>query len=1720
MASAAAVLAAAEAEALDGGGEGGRASEGTKPLQRLLSHEDLLGLRNAFLQAAREAADAAGCDDPEAYSLTEREFVAALLPVFGSQGVSEMDLRVLFMRIDANANGSVDWREVSSFLLLNKTREKLQVESCRRFEESYAGGHSDLRAVVHKSIVCRVLIHPRLSNYFSASEDGVVKMWNCQTLAHERTVHNGDVWVSDLCYMPAGSTASDHVVVSSVDRVISVYTPAGDLVRTFRGRKLRARDLRREHMRRYDFIAPGGGDGVAVEGEGGAGAGLLPDPNSATYMSHFQKPRDLEVIRLDNLVEPPTALAHCPAEERDRLFIASGTAVMLYDIPLGALDDSTIGIPCLNNSLFQQQGGAGRGRGKPGWDSGHEEAITRIAVSTEIESVITSSHDSTLRILNLERGTQLRTLGVARPLNLDVELFGTVAAARAHSSVGAGADDGAELGHRKGINNFAWNESVSLIASCGQERDCVLWNPFIPKPTNRLRVDTIPGRATPLVDVCFALPEAAEYGQSGAQVLTLSMDKVVRVWDLRTMRCVQSLRDKSCYTPEDRLGVIAFDEKRQCIITASTIMHARFGQAESGPAVGAPQEPQQGEMVAVVVSSLYKQVVSCDVHHVMVWDADSLRLIVTWAVPEGITSAVLDHTERRLLTGTTTGSVLVWNYSNAYLLKVCEPDVMRDAEGRRTKSAVAPGEVSALLYELQEKPNRARVVVTCQSQSRILLYEDAEGVNSEPYYRQIELGDAAQGRGKGRQIFSACFIPPSLLLLGISNGLAGVFLDQVARPAPLPSHPLGELYQGVFDGPLHHTAEASPTLLDICSGSENVDSYVECIVYLPRTRNLAACSRGDGVVSIWECCGEHGGPGGRGELIRWLAAYRCGDGIYALVADHSDTLLFTGDVHGYVHTYSIAEFSAQCADPRGIVKICGFRSPAVTGVTSLAYLRHGTEDRVLIGSACGDISLCTKEGHRICIFGRTTMVKSPPQSDGGQSASEEACLAAFRADWARDLLAERGPLPVSEVARAAEEISGELDAAASTPTDSQSDAPLPVPTVSARDKSALLQQVLTGCTAEDIAVALQRAAGHCIAPCPPPPWASAEEAKEQWYQVADEGGSGDSGTPRSRRNRQQQQGAALQLGAPSPRRPQLHSPPTVQYALQISPARASGRDRALSPARRPRTAPAAGRWQRDGAALLSPSPPAPPGTLSKWNRPKRQPAWQRAEEVRRAPLSPSAGETKWVHGQQRRRRRRRDRTRESASDGAPGARQGPPEEERPRAGPRKAKYRYPPEGRLEKTRAPPAGAPEEGAPGVALRPASRVSLSAAGLGGLLQGPWAAWQQKGMQMFGPADWVPPKDALLPEQTPLPPSPQPPPHGRVSHGAPVTPVRPESAQPSTEPSVPSAPLFWDSGRGAPRKGAVLNTEEGGPPVAVLDAPPPEIRSPHAPRRPRDAAVRKPGPKGKTTPVIATTVAAAQLLSNLGSPSSMSTPTATPHQRRDTAGALSTQPRQSTTTQLAAALPPPQRPQQGESASPRRSLLGARRVDGAAARAQEISAAEEAAAAALAGEAQRAEAAKWFERAQREYPPPRKRRHRTFNVSEVPMRAMSQLTPQPLATVAPPQAALVRRAFARSRRQKGTAAAVAAAVAAAAGALCARQQSGAAQQGHAAGVQGVQSPGRRARPQAKRSPATTATPRLSPLTGASLALRQASMVPLQSEEDGERPEGRSDAGPALGH
>ena len=102
-----------------------------------------------------------------------------------------------------------------------------------------------------------------------------------------------------------------------------------------------------------------------------------------------------------------------------------------------------------------------------------------------------------------------------------------------------------------------------LIASCGEERHILLWDPFTLGVLNYLY-----GHNTSVQDL--ALNDERNH------LISLGTDKVVKIWDIIHYACNQTIFDKIPYRPEDRLTSLVFDYYSNNILLGSRKINLWF----------------------------------------------------------------------------------------------------------------------------------------------------------------------------------------------------------------------------------------------------------------------------------------------------------------------------------------------------------------------------------------------------------------------------------------------------------------------------------------------------------------------------------------------------------------------------------------------------------------------------------------------------------------------------------------------------------------------------------------------------------------------------------------------------------------------------------------------------------------------------------------------------------------------------------------------------------------------------------------------------------------------------------------------------------------------------------------------------------------------------------------------------------------------------------------
>lgn len=109
-----------------------------------------------------------------------------------------------------------------------------------------------------------------------------------------------------------------------------------------------------------------------------------------------------------------------------------------------------------------------------------------------------------------------------------------------------------------GITCFEVSRRPSFILTGGRDKIIRLWNPYIlSKPAGQLS-----GHNAAIMSIVV--------NHEDCQVISLSEDKVIKIWNVRNLNCLQTLTDKIAHRPENILSAMYFDSFNRRILTGSS----------------------------------------------------------------------------------------------------------------------------------------------------------------------------------------------------------------------------------------------------------------------------------------------------------------------------------------------------------------------------------------------------------------------------------------------------------------------------------------------------------------------------------------------------------------------------------------------------------------------------------------------------------------------------------------------------------------------------------------------------------------------------------------------------------------------------------------------------------------------------------------------------------------------------------------------------------------------------------------------------------------------------------------------------------------------------------------------------------------------------------------------------------------------------------------------
>ena len=159
--------------------------------------------------------------------------------------------------------------------------------------------------------------------------------------------------------------------------------------------------------------------------------------------------------------------------------------------------------------------------------------------------------------------------------------------------------------------------------------------------------------------------------QEEAHIISISDDKVIKIWSARTMTCLQTIVDKDPHRPENYISAAFFDVNMRRVLTASSRIDAWPLLSKVRASVTRSHE---APVTAAMFNHNFHQVVSgCQNGTICLWELSSGETIFSFSNLHGvkgeITAMCFDHSGRRMVSGGRDGVLKMWNFNNGATLK-------------------------------------------------------------------------------------------------------------------------------------------------------------------------------------------------------------------------------------------------------------------------------------------------------------------------------------------------------------------------------------------------------------------------------------------------------------------------------------------------------------------------------------------------------------------------------------------------------------------------------------------------------------------------------------------------------------------------------------------------------------------------------------------------------------------------------------------------------------------------------------------------------------------------------------------------------------------------------------------------------------------------------------------------------------------------------------------
>ncbi|KAJ3129013.1 WD40 repeat domain 95 [Nowakowskiella sp. JEL0407] len=551
----------------------------------------------------------------------------------------------LFMKIDANSDGTVDWDEFSTYMM-SGTMEADNLSHV--FDER-------IRKLVncpHKDMIKKIEFIPRERKYISVGRDGTTCLW-APNLKLQRTINTTELnpkqsWIADAAYMHDQSK----LALITDDRQLCIY------------------------------------DVLSI------------------------KPRLL--VSISQLDSNPLCIAIAPQYEEERdliLFGDDGGYINVVTISRKFLSENSgdVEMESLTPAKLLKKDAVKKNYITFYRRKIHNDWVLKIQYYPDMNAFVSCATENTrsLVIGDLERKT-------VRFINVP-----------------------------KGIKCFDFCKRPSFLVTGGRDKIVRLWNPYVlSKPAGSLY-----GHNATIMNILVNHEEG--------HVISLSEDKVIKIWNARNLNCLQTLVDKIPHRPENIISSIYFDYNNHQLISGSNKLESWPLYKNTKHAVA---RSHYAPIVAAMYNSNFHQIVSgCQNGTISIWHLVTGEKYFQFNNAHEkyeLTAMCYDKSGRRLITGGRNGILKMWNFNNGQIL-------------RKFKKEEA-SEITNVEY-VEMGSNKYVIAVGWDRKISVFL-EDSSHFEHLPV-RVFNGSGTTAHKGHMDDITSLAFCPPNILATGSADGV-------------------------------------------------------------------------------------------------------------------------------------------------------------------------------------------------------------------------------------------------------------------------------------------------------------------------------------------------------------------------------------------------------------------------------------------------------------------------------------------------------------------------------------------------------------------------------------------------------------------------------------------------------------------------------------------------------------------------------------------------------------------------------------------------------------------------------------------------------------------------------------------------------------------------------------------------------------------------------------